>query len=131
MGVGALVFRGDRILLVRRGQEPLKGWWSLPGGILETGERLEDAIRREVMEETGLTLDWVRFLEIFERIIRDDEGQPEYHYVLIDYLCQSAAGEARPHSDAAEVAWVSRDEIPAYHLTDGTREVVMRAFEAG
>lgn len=131
MGVGALVFRGDRILLVRRGQEPLKGWWSLPGGILETGERLEDAIRREVMEETGLTLDWVRFLEIFERIIHDEKGQPEYHYVLIDYLCQSSSGEARPQSDAAEVAWVSRDEIPAYHLTDGTLEVIMRAFEAG
>ena len=130
MGVGALVFRRDRILLVRRGQEPLKGWWSLPGGILETGERLEDAIRREVIEETGLILDWVRFFEIFERIIRDEKGQPEYHYVLIDYLCQSAAGEPRPQSDAAEVAWVTRDEIPAYHLTDGTREVVMRAFDA-
>lgn len=118
-------------MLVRRGQEPLKGWWSLPGGILETGERLEDAIRREVIEETGLTLDWVRFFEIFERIIRDENGQPEYHYVLIDYLCQSAGGEARPQSDADEVTWASRAELPGYRLTEGTREVVMRAFEAG
>ena len=125
------MFRGDRILLIRRGQEPLKGWWSLPGGILETGERLEDAIRREVREETGLELDSVRFFEIFERIIRDENDRPEYHYVLIDYLCQSSSGEARPQSDAAEVAWISRDEIPAYPLTDGTREVVLRAFEAG
>ena len=124
------MFRGDRILLVRRGGEPLKGWWSLPGGILETGERLEDAIRREVIEETGLILDWVRFFEIFERIIRDERDQPEYHYVLIDYLCQCTSGEPTPQSDADEVAWVPRDEIPSYHLTEGTREVVLRAFES-
>jgi len=87
LGVGALIFEAGKILLVERGKEPLKGYWSIPGGIVETGEKLEDAIRREVIEETGLHVEPYSMFEIFERIIPDgpdDEGQPEYHYVLID-----------------------------------------------
>src|SRR5215469_11815461 len=86
VGVGALIFDGPRILMAQRGKEPLKGWWSLPGGALEIGEMLADAIRREVREETGLEIEPLRVFEIFERIIRDPKGTPEYHYVLIDYL---------------------------------------------
>src|SRR5438876_708786 len=87
VGVGALIFDRGRILMAQRGKQPLQGWWSLPGGALETGESLDHAVRREVLEETGLVVEPVRVFEIFERIMRDGAGATEYHYVLIDYLC--------------------------------------------
>src|SRR5215471_8382185 len=110
LGVGALIFRDGSILLVQRGNEPLKGYWSLPGGVVEVGETLEEAIRREVREETQLDINIVQVLEVFERIMRDAEGRPEYHYVLIDYLCLSPDGQAQPASDAAAIAWVKESD---------------------
>src|SRR5437660_11822369 len=83
VGVGALIFQRGRILMAQRGKEPLIGWWSLPGGALEIGESLDHAVRREVLEETGLVVEPVRVFEIFERIMRDSDGAPEYHYILI------------------------------------------------
>src|ERR1035438_10691783 len=84
LGVGTLIFEGRNILLVERAKEPLKGYWSIPGGIVEAGEKLEDAVRREVREETGLEIEPLAMFEIFERIMPDSEMRPEYHYVLID-----------------------------------------------
>ncbi len=129
IGVGGLVFEAGRVLLVERGKDPLKGWWSLPGGILETGERLIEGVKREVAEETGLEVEPYEMFEIFERILRDDEGRAEYHYVLIDYLCRVTGGEARAADDAAGLAWVKREELGSYRITAGTLEVVERAFE--
>src|SRR6476620_7800367 len=86
LGVGAIVIESGRVLLVERGREPLKGYWSIPGGVVEAGEKLVDGVRREALEETGLEVDPVRVVEIFERIMRDAAGAAEYHYVLIDYL---------------------------------------------
>jgi len=123
-----LIFEDGRILLVERGKEPLKGYWSIPGGIVETGEKLVEGIRREVLEETGLDVEPYSMFEIFERIMRDREGKPEYHYVLIDYLCRRLSGQPTAASDVSRVAWVSESELGGYRLTEGTLGVIERAF---
>jgi ADP-ribose pyrophosphatase YjhB (NUDIX family) len=128
VGVGALIFQRGRILMAQRGKEPLKGWWTLPGGALETGELLDHAVRREVLEETGLVVEPVRVFEIFERIIRDEAGAPEYHYVLIDYVCRVKGGSARAGDDAARVEWMRLDELNGLQITEGTLGVIERAF---
>ena len=130
LGVGAVILRDDRVLLVERGNEPLKGYWSLPGGVVEVGETLEEALRREIREETGLAVDIVQVIEVFERIMRDADGRPEYHYVLIDYLCRSYQGTAKPASDASQVGWFSCGEIHALKITEGTPPVIEKAFAA-
>jgi ADP-ribose pyrophosphatase YjhB (NUDIX family) len=120
----------DRILLVQRGHEPLKGWWSLPGGVLETGETLCDGVRREVLEETGLVIEPVERFEVFERIMRDDEGRAEYHYVLIDYICRVAGGRLAPADDCAQVRWTQRSELGSFRITDGTAGVIEQAYRS-
>ncbi|MDE3165397.1 MAG: NUDIX hydrolase [Acidobacteriota bacterium] len=128
VGVGALIFHRGRILMAQRGKEPLKGWWSLPGGAVEAGETLDAAIRREVLEETGLTVEPFRIHEVFERILRDAEGAPEYHYVLIDYLCRIVSGTPRAGDDVARVEWMQFEELGGLRITDGTLGVIERAF---
>jgi len=130
LGVGALIFNGDSILLVERAKEPLKGYWSLPGGAVEVGEKLEDAIRREILEETGLEVVGLSVFELFERIMRDEGGRPEYHYVLIDYVCRVAGGTLKPATDVSRAAWALEHEVSNYRLTEGTLEVIARAFQA-
>ena len=129
MGVGALILRRGRILLALRGKEPLKGWWSLPGGLLETGEPLKDAVCREVREETGLVVRPTRVIEIFERILRDAAGEAEYHYVLIDYLCRVTGGTLQAGDDVCSVDWVRREDLPKMRITEGTLAVIEKAFE--
>jgi 8-oxo-dGTP diphosphatase len=128
LGVGALIFDRGRILLVERGRPPLKGSWSLPGGVLEAGETLKEGIRREVREETGLEVEPVGIFEVFERILPDRKGRPEYHYVLIDFLCRIAGGRLVPGDDVRRAAWVSKSELGHYNITEGTRAVIERAF---
>ncbi len=132
VGVGALIFtrsgRRGPILLVERGGEPLKGYWSLPGGLLETGELLEDGVRREIFEETGLRVQPVRRFDIFERIMNDQAGKTEYHYILVDYVCRVIGGELRAGDDVSRALWVRRKELGGYLLTEGTREVIERAY---
>jgi ADP-ribose pyrophosphatase YjhB (NUDIX family) len=128
LGVGALIFEDGNLLLVERAKEPLKGYWSLPGGIVEAGEKLEDAIRREVLEETGLEVEPLSIFEIFERIIPDAAGLAEYHYVLIDYLCRPVGGKLQAASDVSGVAWVPERKLRDYRLTEGTLPVIEKAF---
>jgi ADP-ribose pyrophosphatase YjhB (NUDIX family) len=128
IGVGALILNRDRILMAQRGREPLKGWWSLPGGLVETGESLEAAVLREVREETGLDIRAAGVVEIFERIVRDARGAPEYHYVLIDYLCRVTGGELRAGDDVCAVEWTRRRDLPQLRITEGTLEVIEKAF---
>lgn len=128
LAVGAIIIEGGRVLLVERGQEPHKGLWSLPGGLVEIGEHLKDAVRREVSEETGLEIEPLSVFEVFERILRDEAGRPEYHYVLIDYLCRVRGGELKAASDAVRAVWVSRAGLPSYRITEGTQAVIERAL---
>ena len=128
IGVGALILKRDRILMAQRGKEPLKGSWSLPGGALETGESLADGVRREVREETGLDIRPLGVLEIFERIMRDASGAPEYNYVLIDYMCRIVGGTLAPGDDVCAVEWVRRRDLPKIEITEGTLAVIEKAF---
>lgn len=125
-----MIFRRDAILLVERGREPLKGYWSLPGGLVETGERLDAAIAREVFEETALRVKPLARFEIFERIIPDVSGRVEYHYVLVDFVCKVVSGELCAGDDVRRAGWVRRSKLSEYQLTDGTLEVIERAFHA-
>ena len=129
VGVGAAIYREGSILMAQRGKEPLKGWWSLPGGALELGERLEEGVRREVREETGLDVRPVRVLEIFERIFRDAGGVTEYHYVLIDYVCEITGGELCAGDDVCAVEWVKRADLADLLITEGTLAVIEKGFQ--
>ena len=129
-GVGAVIVRGGEppaVLLIRRGQEPLKGQWSLPGGAVELGETLEEAVRREVLEETGLAVEPAGIVQAFDRISRDGEGRVRYHYVLVDFLCRVTGGSPACASDALEARWAGLDELDG--LTPLTVEVIRKAVQ--
>jgi 8-oxo-dGTP diphosphatase len=128
VGVGAVILERDRVLLVQRAHAPLKGEWSLPGGALELGETLEDGIRREVFEETGLIVEPLSIIKVFDRITRDEEGRIQFHYVLVDYLCRVAGGSLACATDAADARWATRDELIS--VAPFTREVILKGFAA-
>jgi ADP-ribose pyrophosphatase YjhB (NUDIX family) len=129
MAVGAVVVDRSRVLLVRRGNPPLKGHWSLPGGALELGESLADGLVREVREETGLTVQPVDLVELLDRIHREGE-RVRYHYVIADYLCRVVGGEMRAASDAEAVRWVERAEWNS-HSALKLDPITVRVIEAG
>ena len=130
IGVGAVIVADGRALLIRRGQPPLLGEWSLPGGVLECGETLREAVAREAHEETGLVVETGEMLGVYERVIRDDEKRVRYHYVLIDFLCRAIGGDLKAGSDAADVRWFTRDEIPALNLAYDANDVVRKGLAA-
>jgi ADP-ribose pyrophosphatase YjhB (NUDIX family) len=128
VGVGALIFEGGRILLAQRGKAPLMGQWSLPGGLVETGESLKSAVRREVLEETGLEVKPLGVLEIFERIMRNASGSAEYHYVLLDYICRVTGGTLCAGDDACRVEWFECRALKDLDITEGTLAVIEKGF---
>ena len=131
IGVGAVIVQENRVLLIRRGQPPLLGEWSLPGGVLECGESLREAAIREAREETGLVVEVGEMLGVYERVIRSEDARVRYHYVLIDYLCRPVAGELKAGSDAAEAGWFSREELPALKLAHDANDVVLKGLARG
>jgi len=129
VGVGAVIVRGGEVLIVRRRYEPLAGRWSLPGGTLELGETLEAGVAREMQEETGLDVAVGPVIEVFDRILLDDERRVRYHFVLVDYLCWPVGGQLRPGSDVDNAIFVDPADLGPYHLTDKARAVIDRALE--
>jgi 8-oxo-dGTP diphosphatase len=128
VGVGGVVIDGGRALLIRRGSEPLKGHWSIPGGTLETGETLLQGVVREMAEETGLLVRVLELIEVFERIMPDAEGRTRYHFVIADYLCENAGGTAQAASDVTHIAWAGEDELEPYKLTPTATRILEKAF---
>jgi ADP-ribose pyrophosphatase YjhB (NUDIX family) len=128
VGVGAIVFDDDRVLLIERGKDPLKGWWTVPGGMVETGEALETAVCREALEETGLTVKPVAIAAVFERISPDAEGRIEFHHVIVDYLCALQGGTLCAASDVASAGWFTIDEMRSMRVAPGTPSVIEKAL---
>ena len=135
VGVGGVVIEDGRALLIKRGSEPLLGQWSIPGGTLELGESLQHGVARELLEETGLEVQVLDMIEAFDRIFLDpaapnagDRSRPKYHYVIVDYLCERLAGEAKAGSDVTDIAYAREDELEKFRLTSTATRVLHRAF---
>ena len=128
LGVGGVAFQDDRVLLVQRGAEPLRGYWSIPGGKVEPGESVVDTVARELREETGLEVQVTDLVEVFERITRADDGAVEDHYVILDYLCEVTGGKLQAGDDATDARWFSLDEIDHEKVTRGAPRVIRKAL---
>lgn len=129
VGVGAVIVRDGRVVIVRRRYEPLAGRWSLPGGTLELGETLEAGVAREMQEETGLDVEVGPVIEVFDRILLDADRRVQYHFVLVDYLCRPIGGELRAGSDVDDAVFVDPVGLGPYDLTTKARAVIDRALE--
>jgi len=129
VGVGAIIVENGRVALIKRGHAPLLGEWSIPGGVLELGETVRQAAVREALEETGLTVEALDLLGVFDRVVHDLEGKLRYHYVLIDFFCRRLTGELAAAGDAAEARWFTPEEVMGLPLSRDTREVIRLGFE--
>ncbi|HWF12741.1 MAG TPA: NUDIX domain-containing protein [Candidatus Acidoferrales bacterium] len=138
VGVGGVVVHEGRALLIRRGSAPLKGEWSIPGGLLEVGETLEQGVMRELAEETGLDVQVIELIEVFERIFPappnadgtpGDCSRPQYHFVILDYLCETRGGTIAAASDALEFAWAREEDLVKYDVTVAVKRVLRKAFK--
>jgi 8-oxo-dGTP diphosphatase len=128
IGVGAIIVEDGRVLLVKRGHEPLTGEWSIPGGVLELGETVREGVAREALEETGLTVEPLELLGVFDRVVRDLDERTLYHYVLVDFLCQRISGELCAAGDADEARWFSAEELAKLPLAKDTADVIQSAL---
>src|SRR5579859_412813 len=134
VGVGGVIVEEGRALLIRRGSEPLLGEWSIPGGMLELGETLEEGVARELLEETGLVVRVIELIEVFDRIYLEstagaqEQKRPRFHYVIVDYLCERLAGEPAAGSDVTDVAFASEEDLARYNLTETATRILKKAF---
>jgi mutator protein MutT len=126
VGVGAIIVCNDKILLEKRKGEPGKGKWSVPGGLVELGETVENAVIREVKEETGLDVAEPQLIDVVDNIVRDENGEIKYHFVIIDYFLKVKGGELKAADDAEELRWVPISEVEKYGLTKTFRAFLKR-----
>ena len=126
VAVGVVIVKNSSVLLIRRGNEPSKGLWSVPGGLIELGETVEEAARREVKEETGIDIRIERLLEVANNIVRDEQGKIRFHYVLIDFLAHPLSSSLKSQSDASEAKWVHFKELSDYSLTKGAMKLMRK-----
>lgn len=124
-GVGVMIQDGEKYLLIKRAANPDKGLWSVPGGLVEVGERIEDAAVREALEETCLDVELVKRLGVVDKIEYDDKGEVYYHFVIIQYLAVVKGGEMRPMDDALEAVWVTLDQLKDYELTSSLKDFLI------
>jgi len=122
VGVGVLIEKDGRYLLIRRAADPDKGMWSVPGGLVEVGEKVKDAAAREALEETGLRVEIVERLGVVDKIMRDDEGRVMYHFIIVQFMARIVEGEVRAMDDALEARWVRLSELPSYDITASLRD---------
>jgi 8-oxo-dGTP diphosphatase len=125
-GVGAIVWKDGRILLVKRGKEPNRGKWTVPGGVVELGETLHEALKREVREECSIDIEVEKVLDMFDAITRDDDGRVRYHFIIIDFMAKYAGGEIKAGSDADDCRWVTPEEIAEMDITPSLMAVLRR-----
>lgn len=130
-GVGAVVFKGSEVLLTRRRNPPGEGLWGLPGGVVELGETVREAIVREVKEECGIEVEPIKLLEVYDSIVRDEEGRVKFHYILSEFLCKVVGGSLKPSSDALEARWVPLNELEELPIGRGTLRFIMRIATDG
>jgi 8-oxo-dGTP diphosphatase len=134
VGIGGVIIDRGRTLLIRRGSEPLRGEWSIPGGTLEVGETLEEGVARELLEETGVRVRVLELIEVFDRIYLDDaptggnRKKPRFHYVIVDFLCERIGGEPLAGSDVTDVAFASEEELAKFGLTETATRILKKAF---
>jgi ADP-ribose pyrophosphatase YjhB (NUDIX family) len=135
VGVGGVIIDDGRALLIRRGSEPLLGEWSIPGGMLELGETLEEGVARELLEETGIIVRVLELIEVFDRIYvestagaSEPKKGPRFHYVIVDYLCERLGGQAMAGSDVTDLAFASEEELGKYKLTETATRILKKAF---
>ena len=127
VGVGAVVFKGDKVLLIKRGRPPRQGSWSLPGGLQEVGETVFATAAREILEETGLTVEVVALVDVVDSITRDGDDRTKYHYTLVDVRAEWRAGDAVAADDAEAVTWATLDGLDGYDLWAETDRVIRLA----
>lgn len=127
-GVAAVVIRNDAILLVKRGQEPSQGVWGLPGGVVELGETIEEAVSREVKEETGVDISPVRLLTVLDSVTKDESGKIRYHYILFEFLCKFLRGEPKASSDVQAAMWVSLNSLGSVNIMPWTRKFIYKIY---
>ena len=135
VGIGGVTIDRGRTLLIRRGSEPLRGEWSIPGGTLEIGETLQEGVARELLEETGVEVRVLEMIEVFDRIFLENgspgaphKKTPRFHFVIVDYLCERISGEPRAGSDVTDVAFAREEELARFHLTETAARVLKKAF---
>ena len=131
VAVGAIVFRNNRVLLVRRGQPPSQDLWAIPGGRVELGETLQEAAEREILEETGITIHAREPVYTFDYIERGESASPRFHYVIIDLTADHVAGEIMAGDDAAEARWVAADELAGLKVSSKTLKLLKKQFDFG